>query len=42
MNKLLVTGMVPSGTSLISRSIDAHAQVVCALDHFLGFFRSQQ
>ncbi len=40
MNKLLVTGMVRSGTSLISRSLDAHAHIVCALDPCLGFFRS--
>jgi hypothetical protein len=40
MNKFFVTGMVRSGTSLISRSLDAHAHLVCALDPCLGFFRS--
>jgi len=38
--KLFVTGMVRSGTTLISRSLDAHPQVACALSPALGLFRA--
>ena len=37
-NLLLVTGMVRSGTTLISRSIDAHPMIACPPDPFIGFF----
>lgn len=37
---LLVTGMVRSGTTVISRAIDAHPQIVCALDPCMGVLRA--
>lgn len=40
MKKLFLTGMVRSGTTLISRAFDAHPNIVCAEDPCLGFFRS--
>jgi hypothetical protein len=36
---LLVVGMVRSGTTLISRTIDAHPDAACPPDPFFGFFR---
>lgn len=36
----LVTGMVRSGTTLISRAIDAHSRIACPPETCLGFFRA--
>lgn len=36
----LVTGMVRSGTSLVSRAIDAHPEIACPPEPCLGFFRA--
>ncbi len=36
----MITGSIRSGTSLISRSVDAHPQVTCLLEPYMGFFRS--
>jgi len=37
---LMVTGAIRSGTTLISRSIDAHKNAICLEQPYMGFFRS--
>lgn len=37
---LFVTGMVRSGTTVISRAVDAHPEIVCALDPCMGVFKA--
>jgi len=38
-NYVAVVGMVRSGTTLISRAIDAHSKIAVAPDPYLGFFK---
>ncbi|MTI84033.1 MAG: sulfotransferase [Firmicutes bacterium] len=38
-NYLLITGIIRSGTTLISRAIDAHPQIAIAPDPYFGYFR---
>lgn len=38
-NYIFLTGMVRSGTTLISRAVDAHSEIAAPPDPYFGFFR---